>query len=183
VSAVARAVEVTAEPAVDPQTAPHDEMVSVIEELIARSSDNSVSIDTLANALKSRGFRRPPGSPRLITRLRRIRQITIDRAGRITLVGDADAGPRAPDSPPESHQEAPDSPPESHEEPAEPNWNRAVPPVDEPDDEPMPGNVREPGGEGPPAGDTPQDPARRRRRSRRGGRGRRRGRSAASAAP
>jgi hypothetical protein len=172
VSAVARAAEVTAEPAVDPQTAPHDEMVSVIEELIARSSDNSVSIDTLANELKSRGFRRPPGSPRLITRLRRIRQITIDRAGRITLVGDADAGPRAPDSPPESH-----------EDPAEPNWNRAAPPVDEPDDEPMPGNVREPGSDGPPAGDASQDPTPRRRRSRRGGRGRRRGRSGAPAAP
>jgi hypothetical protein len=176
VSAVARAAEVIAEPAVDPQTAPHDEMVSVIEELIGRSSDNSVSIDTLANELKSRGFRRPPGSPRLITRLRRIRQITIDRAGRITLVGDADAGPRPPDSPPET-------PPELHEEPAEPNWNRAVPPVDEPDDEPMPGNVREPGSAGPPAEDASQDSTPRRRRSRRGGRGRRRGRSAAPAAP
>ena len=186
VSAVARAAEVTAEPAVDPQTAPHDEMVSVIEELIARSSDNSVSIDTLANELKGRGFRRPPGSPRLITRLRRIRQITIDRAGRITLVGDADAGPRAPDAtdaPPEAHQEQPDAPPESHEDPAEPNWNRAVPPVDEPDDEPMPGNVREPGSDGSPAEDASQDPAPRRRRSRRGGRGRRRGRSGAPAAP
>jgi hypothetical protein len=87
------------EPAVEPHTAPHDEIVSVVRELIDRSRDNAVSIDTLANALKSRGFRRPPGSPRLITRLRRIREITIDRTGRITLVGASGGGhPRAEES-------------------------------------------------------------------------------------
>src|SRR5262249_58363637 len=78
------------EPAIEPHTAPHDEIVNVIHELLARAHDSSISIDTLANALKSRGFRRPPGSPRLITRLRRIREITIDRSGRITLL---DGGP------------------------------------------------------------------------------------------
>ena len=36
--------------------------------------------------MKARGFSRPPGSPRLITRLRRIRELQINRAGQITLV-------------------------------------------------------------------------------------------------
>jgi len=56
-------------------SAPHDEIV-----------DHSVLIDTLANALKSRGFRRPPGSPRLITRLRRIKELSVSPTGMITLV-------------------------------------------------------------------------------------------------
>src|SRR5262249_59850980 len=55
-------------------SAPHDEIVGVVRELVERTSDHSVLIDTLANALKSRGFRRPPGSPRLITRLRRVKE-------------------------------------------------------------------------------------------------------------
>ncbi len=42
-------------------SAPHDEIVGVVRELVERTSDHSVLIDTLANALKSRGFRRPPG--------------------------------------------------------------------------------------------------------------------------
>jgi hypothetical protein len=53
-----------------------------------------VSIDTVANTLKARGFSRPPGSPRLITRLRRIKEIEVGRSGMITLVG-SDAAPEA----------------------------------------------------------------------------------------
>jgi hypothetical protein len=174
----------TGEPAVDPHSAPHDEMVEVIRALVARSSDSSVSIDTLANALKSRGFRRPPGSPRLITRLRRIREIAIDRTGRITMVdGSAPAPPRPVEV--EDHVE-PD-----HVEPAEPNGNRAAPQRadDDFDDGSGPGNERRPGeqpamveGYVPPKQQHPQGDGRR-RRSRRGGRGRRRGRSGAPAAP
>jgi hypothetical protein len=50
----------------------------------------------LANALKARGFRRTPGSPRLITRLRRIREVTVSPTGMISLVitGDGDSGER-----------------------------------------------------------------------------------------
>jgi hypothetical protein len=79
-------------PTGEPHTAPHDEIVGVAQELIQRSASGSVTIDTLANALKSRGFRRTPGSPRLITRLRRIRELQISRTGLITLV---DGGRRA----------------------------------------------------------------------------------------
>src|SRR5437773_11672676 len=69
-------------------SAPHDEIVGVVRELVERTSDHSVLIDTLANALKSRGFRRPPGSPRLITRLRRIKELSVSPTGMITLVGE-----------------------------------------------------------------------------------------------
>ena len=73
-------------------TAPHDELVSVVRGLVEASPKRSVSIDALANALKSRGFQRPPGSPRLVTRLRRIREIVVSPSGTITLAED-DAAP------------------------------------------------------------------------------------------
>ena len=187
--------EVNAEPAVEPHTAPQDEIVGLIRELVARSADRSVSIDTLANALKSRGFRRPPGSPRLITRLRRIREITLDRTGRITLLEGGTNGqrPPAPAEPPMAEPVAPEpvsvavEPEESEAEPGNRAVPRAEPDYEEEDDGPSPGNVRD----GEPThertitgmneiikqGDRP------RRRSRRGGRGRWRGRSGAPAAP
>jgi nucleotide-binding universal stress UspA family protein len=166
------------EPAIEPHTAPHDEIVSVVQELIARASDGSVSIDTLANALKSRGFRRTPGSPRLITRLRRIREIAIDRGGRITLMDGRPAAPPASQPPPPIH----DEPAPIREEPVEPDGNRALQrSSDEAEDEPTPGNELTGGPGRVPPGDV--QPERRRRRSRRGGRGRRRGRSGAPAAP
>ena len=75
----------------EPHTAPHDEIVAVVRDL-ARSR-GTVTLDSLANALKSRGFSRPPASPRLITRLRRIKELEVNRAGVITLVGDEAAAP------------------------------------------------------------------------------------------
>ncbi len=89
-----RAEPVSAE---EPHTAPHDEIVNVVQDL-ARAR-GTVTLDSLANALKSRGFSRPPGSPRLITRLRRIKELDVNRAGVITLVGDA-AAPAEPETPP-----------------------------------------------------------------------------------
>ncbi|TMA91928.1 MAG: hypothetical protein E6J77_05930 [Deltaproteobacteria bacterium] len=68
-------------------TAPHDEIIAVVRDLLAASADGGVTIDALSNGLKSRGFRRPPGSPRLITRLRRIKEIEVSRSGMIRLVG------------------------------------------------------------------------------------------------
>jgi hypothetical protein len=71
-------------------TAPHDAIVAIARELISRSPAGTTTIDALANALKSRGFRRPPGSPRLITRLRRIKELSVNRAGQITLIDSAE---------------------------------------------------------------------------------------------
>jgi hypothetical protein len=71
-------------------SAPPDEIVEVVRELVG-GSDRGVSIDALSNALKARGFRRPPGSLRLITRLRRIKELDVSRNGTIRLVGGAAA--------------------------------------------------------------------------------------------
>jgi hypothetical protein len=70
----------------EPHTAPHDELLGVTRELIRVSPSRAVTLDSLANALKGRGFSRTPGSPRLITRLRRIRELVVSRSGHITLV-------------------------------------------------------------------------------------------------
>ena len=79
------------QPVEEPHTAPHDELVTIVQDLIQNASGRVVTIDTLANALKSRGFSRPPGSPRLITRLRRIKELTVSRSGAITLTTSEDA--------------------------------------------------------------------------------------------
>jgi len=82
-------------------TAPHDEIVSLVQELVATSPGRRVSIDTLANVLKGRGFRRPSGSPRLMTRLRRIRQIAVSPSGTITRAADgAEPGPEPSEAAP-----------------------------------------------------------------------------------
>ncbi len=73
-------------------TTPHDELVHIVRELAERSSNGAVLIDTLSRALKARGFSRPTGSPRLVTRLRRIKELSVSPTGMITLVG---GSPRA----------------------------------------------------------------------------------------
>jgi hypothetical protein len=90
-------------------TAPHDEIVGIARELILTSERGSVTIDALANALKERGFRRPPGSPRLITRLRRIRELDVSRNGLIALA--AGAASNGPVDEPESLAETQDGAP------------------------------------------------------------------------
>ena len=79
-------------PAEEAHTAPHDELVTIVQDLIQKASGRAVTIDTVANTLKSRGFSRPPGSPRLITRLRRFKELTVSRSGAITLT-DGDGAP------------------------------------------------------------------------------------------
>jgi hypothetical protein len=71
------------------QSAPHDELVLVVRELADRSPNGAVLIDNVARTLKARGFSRPPGSPRLVTRLRRIKELSVSPTGMISLVPDA----------------------------------------------------------------------------------------------
>jgi hypothetical protein len=106
--AVAHLAPVPAAPAADGQahTAPLDELVDIVRELAQRSPNGSVLIDTLARTLKERGFSRPPNSPRLITRLRRIHELAVSRTGMITLVGvSAPQGGAERDEGPESDAE------------------------------------------------------------------------------
>ncbi len=109
-------------------TAPHDELVSVVRGMVEASPRRAVSIDSVANALKSRGFQRPPGSPRLVTRLRRIRELVISQSGTITLADDAppvESPPRSEVAPP-----IPSEPPRMVDEPV-----AASAPVNEPEDD------------------------------------------------
>jgi hypothetical protein len=161
----------------EPHTAPHDELLGVARDLIERSAGRTITLDALANALKSHGFSRPPGSPRLITRLRRLRELSVSRAGHITLVDGAGAPGAAPE-PVEAAASRPVARPltaaESYEarravveasQYGAPAEMPAPEPGDEPGDEPA--DVAAPPDEGAPA-------VQRRRRSRRGGRRRRR---------
>ncbi len=85
----------------EPHTAPHDEIIHVVRELIHRAHGRPVLIDTLARELKSRGFGRTPGSPRLITRLRRIKELSVSVTGMIMLAeGGRPAEHHAPAAPP-----------------------------------------------------------------------------------
>jgi len=77
-------------------SAPHDELVLVVSELAERSPSGAVLIDTVARTLKARGFSRPPGSPRLVTRLRRIKELLVSPTGMISLVPGALSQPEAP---------------------------------------------------------------------------------------
>jgi hypothetical protein len=134
------------QPDADAHTAPHDELVEVVRELADHAPNGAVLIDTLARALKERGFSRPPGSPRLITRLRRIRQLQVSQTGRITLADGGRAAATRADESPLADAEV-----------------EAVAAAEE----------ATPGNEVSPAPDAP--PRSRRRRRRRGGRGRGRG--------
>ena len=66
--------------------APHDELLAVIRELAARSADGTMTLDALSNTLQARGFRRPPGSPRLITRLRLLKDVDVSANGTVRLL-------------------------------------------------------------------------------------------------
>ncbi len=66
----------------------------MVDELL-RTSPMGITLDTLSNALKSRGFRRTPGSPRLITRLRNLKGIEVTRAGIVRLMEGSAPAPAA----------------------------------------------------------------------------------------
>ncbi len=168
----------------EPHTAPHDELLGVARDLISVAPSGTVTLDTLANALKSHGFSRTPGSPRLITRLRRIRELSVSRSGHITLVdSQAPVEPRVdvePDAEPVVTAPPAPTPAPVRDDEDDDRGNRRS--LDErrreveaaqalAHDAPLPppavvveGNRTE----------GPQDDASRRRRSRRGGRRRRR---------
>ena len=167
--AIVAAASVPAAAAGEPHTAPHDEIVAVVRELA--SSGRTVTLDSLANALKARGFSRPPGSPRLITRLRRIKELEVSRSGVITL-HDGSA-PRPAESETVSVSEPVEAVPFT-EEPEQPDTEPTATSEPAEDEVIEPGNDvryqhrqhegrRDDGGQG-------------RRRSRRGGRRRRGGR-------
>src|SRR5262249_7509621 len=147
----------------EPHTAPHDELVTVVQDLIHNASGRVVTIDMLANALKARGFSRPPGSPRLITRLRRIKELTVSRSGAITLTEGASPAveEHAEGEQPEEIGMTIDRPAEQVAWPVDPDEDLSV----------GPGNEASPSGQmAAPAAAGPGGGQQRGRRSRRGGR-------------
>jgi len=66
-----------------------DQIRAAIARLTATDPVRGVSLDALTVALKAEGFQRPPGSPRLVTRLRRIKDVELLPNGRVRLVGEA----------------------------------------------------------------------------------------------
>ena len=65
------------------QPAPADEILAVLREMLAGAGGQPVTLDALSSALKARGFSRPPGSPRLVTRLRQMKDIEVSPSGTI----------------------------------------------------------------------------------------------------
>ena len=64
--------------------APHDELLSAVRALL-ETSPRGVMLDVIANHLKAQGFERPPNSPRLVTRLRSMKQLRVSSRGVVTL--------------------------------------------------------------------------------------------------
>ena len=72
--------------------ASRDQMIAVIERLTNGEAGRWINLDVLERALKDQGFARPPGSPRLVTRLRALKKdVEIDAHGRVRLARDAGA--------------------------------------------------------------------------------------------
>jgi hypothetical protein len=87
------------------EAAPHGASEARLKQIIAQLSAadpaRTVTLDALTLALKAAGFQRPPGSPRLVTRLRQTRGIEVLPNSRVRLVdAAAGAGPSGPADPP-----------------------------------------------------------------------------------
>jgi hypothetical protein len=67
--------------------ASHAQITSVINRLTGGHRERWVNLDVLANALKADGFVRPPGSPRLVTRLRKLKDVEVSPNGMVRLSG------------------------------------------------------------------------------------------------
>lgn len=79
-------------PATDAHGASREQMLAVISRLSAGQTGRWINLDVLERALKAEGFSRPPGSPRLVTRLRALKKdVEVDSHGRVRLL--ADSGP------------------------------------------------------------------------------------------
>jgi hypothetical protein len=67
-----------------PVAAPPDEILTVVRALL-QASPRGVTLDAIANRLKALGFERPPNSPRLVTRLRSMKELRVSPRGKVTL--------------------------------------------------------------------------------------------------
>ncbi|MGQ0505660.1 MAG: hypothetical protein ACT4TC_10095 [Myxococcaceae bacterium] len=70
-----------------PQSAPTEDLLQVVRELLQSSAQGMVTLNSVANRLKALGFERPPGSPRLVTRLRSVKELQVSPRGDVRLAG------------------------------------------------------------------------------------------------
>jgi ribonuclease E len=70
----------------EPHAASQEQIQQVIARLAAADPAHTVTLDALTVALKAAGFQRPPGSPRLVTRLRRMKDVEVLPNGRVRMV-------------------------------------------------------------------------------------------------
>ena len=75
--------------AIEPHGASRQQMINVIDRLTGGDPGRWVNLDVLEKALKAEGFSRPPGSPRLVTRLRTLKEVEVDSHGRVHVVAGA----------------------------------------------------------------------------------------------
>lgn len=68
-----------------PHAASAEQILATIAHLTKGEPGRWVNLDVLERALKEQGFVRPPGSPRLVTRLRALRQVEVDAHGRVRI--------------------------------------------------------------------------------------------------
>ena len=71
---------------VDIHGATPEQIIATIARLTTRHPERGVNLDLLINALKAEGFGRPTGSPRLVTRLRKMKDIEVMPTGMVRLV-------------------------------------------------------------------------------------------------
>lgn len=69
----------------EPHAASQEQIEQVIARLAAADPAHTVTLDALTVALKAAGFQRPPGSPRLVTRLRRMKDIEVLPNGKVRM--------------------------------------------------------------------------------------------------
>jgi hypothetical protein len=70
----------------DIQGATPEQIIATIARLTSKAPERGVNLDLLINALKAEGFGRPPGSPRLVTRLRKMKDVEVSPTGMVRLV-------------------------------------------------------------------------------------------------
>jgi hypothetical protein len=98
-SAPPQGVESTNGVAKDIQGATPEQIIATIARLTSRAPERGVNLDLLINALKAEGFGRPAGSPRLVTRLRKMKDVEVSPTGMVRLVS-LPPGPLPMDLPP-----------------------------------------------------------------------------------
>jgi hypothetical protein len=63
-----------------------EQIIATIARITTRHPERGVNLDLLINALKAEGFGRPTGSPRLVTRLRKMKDVEVMPTGMVRLV-------------------------------------------------------------------------------------------------